>query len=49
MPERALNLHDIQAWLRQAAPSAQLTSDSRRVAPGDVFFAYVATPMGAPI
>ncbi|MDB5822649.1 MAG: UDP-N-acetylmuramoyl-L-alanyl-D-glutamate--2,6-diaminopimelate ligase [Herminiimonas sp.] len=27
-------------WLRQVAPSAQLCSDSRRVAAGDVFLAY---------
>jgi len=46
MPGRVLNLQEIQAWLRQAAPSAQLTSDSRRVAPGDVFFAYVGDADG---
>jgi len=46
MPERVLDLQDIQAWLRQAAPSAQLTSDSRRVVPGDVFFAYVGDADG---
>ena len=28
------------AWIAQAAPGAALASDSRRVRPGDVFFAY---------
>ena len=28
------------AWIAQHAPLAQLVSDSRRVGPGDVFFAY---------
>ncbi|WP_428214319.1 Mur ligase domain-containing protein, partial [Enterococcus casseliflavus] len=37
---------EILAWLRQASPSAQLTSDSRRVAAGDVFFAYVGDADG---
>ncbi|EOA02249.1 UDP-N-acetylmuramoylalanyl-D-glutamate--2,6-diaminopimelate ligase [Herbaspirillum frisingense GSF30] len=46
MSKRVLSLQDILAWLRQAAPSAQLTSDSRRVAPGDVFFAYVGDADG---
>lgn len=46
MPERVLSLQEIQAWLRQAAPNAQLTSDSRRVAAGDVFFAYVGDADG---
>ncbi|WP_343649843.1 UDP-N-acetylmuramoyl-L-alanyl-D-glutamate--2,6-diaminopimelate ligase [Herbaspirillum sp.] len=46
MSPRVLSLQDILAWLRQAAPSAQLTSDSRRVAPGDVFFAYVGDADG---
>ena len=32
--------------VEQASPSAQLTSDSRRVAPGDVFFAYVGDADG---
>lgn len=27
-------------WMRQVAPSAQLTSDSRRVVAGDIFLAY---------
>nr|WP_229474638.1 UDP-N-acetylmuramoyl-L-alanyl-D-glutamate--2,6-diaminopimelate ligase [Pseudoduganella lurida] len=30
----------IAAWIRQAAPNGQLASDSRRIRPGDVFFAY---------
>ncbi len=35
-----MNLHDICAWIAAAAPGGKLVSDSRRVAPGDVFFAY---------
>nr|WP_198982527.1 UDP-N-acetylmuramoyl-L-alanyl-D-glutamate--2,6-diaminopimelate ligase [Herbaspirillum sp. ASV7] len=46
MPERVATLQEIDAWLRQVAPAAQLTSDSRRVAPGDVFFAYVGDADG---
>ncbi|RAM64488.1 UDP-N-acetylmuramoylalanyl-D-glutamate--2,6-diaminopimelate ligase [Herbaspirillum rubrisubalbicans] len=46
MAERVLDLQDILAWLRQVAPSAQLSSDSRRVAPGDVFLAYVGDADG---
>ena len=34
------NLNEILDWLRQFAPAAQLSSDSRSVAPGDVFLAY---------
>jgi UDP-N-acetylmuramoyl-L-alanyl-D-glutamate--2,6-diaminopimelate ligase len=30
----------ISEWIRQAAPGGQLASDSRRIKPGDVFFAY---------
>lgn len=33
-------LADILAWLRAAAPNAQLSSDSRSLAAGDIFFAY---------
>jgi UDP-N-acetylmuramoyl-L-alanyl-D-glutamate--2,6-diaminopimelate ligase len=33
---------DIAAAIRKLAPSAQLASDSRRVKPGDVFFAFAA-------
>ncbi len=33
-------MQDIISWLRQSAPDAQLASDSRRIKPGDVFFAY---------
>jgi len=36
----APSLHDITAWIRAAAPGGRLVSDSRRVKPGDVFFAY---------
>jgi UDP-N-acetylmuramoyl-L-alanyl-D-glutamate--2,6-diaminopimelate ligase len=31
---------DIHQWLREVAPGAQLTTDSRRVRTGDVFLAY---------
>jgi UDP-N-acetylmuramoyl-L-alanyl-D-glutamate--2,6-diaminopimelate ligase len=34
------NLTDVLAWLHAAAPRAQLSSDSRNLAAGDVFFAY---------
>jgi UDP-N-acetylmuramoyl-L-alanyl-D-glutamate--2,6-diaminopimelate ligase len=33
-------MNDIVQWIAKAAPGAALTSDSRRVKPGDVFFAY---------
>jgi len=46
MTFRALRLPAILDWLRQSAPGAQLTADSRRVAPGDVFFAYVGDADG---
>jgi UDP-N-acetylmuramoyl-L-alanyl-D-glutamate--2,6-diaminopimelate ligase len=36
----AMNLPDICQWIRAAAPEGRLVSDSRRVMPGDVFFAY---------
>jgi len=36
----APSLHDIIEWIRAAAPGGRLVSDSRRVKPGDVFFAY---------
>ena len=36
----ALDLNDICQFIRAAAPGGRLVSDSRRVAPGDVFFAY---------
>ncbi|TFW29111.1 UDP-N-acetylmuramoyl-L-alanyl-D-glutamate--2,6-diaminopimelate ligase [Massilia horti] len=36
----AMSLHDICQWIRAAAPGGRLVSDSRRVQPGDVFFAY---------
>lgn len=31
---------EIISWMREAAPNAQLASDSRRIKAGDVFFAY---------
>jgi UDP-N-acetylmuramoyl-L-alanyl-D-glutamate--2,6-diaminopimelate ligase len=34
------NLNEICTWIRAAAPGGRLVSDSRRVGPGDVFFAY---------
>jgi UDP-N-acetylmuramoyl-L-alanyl-D-glutamate--2,6-diaminopimelate ligase len=34
------SLHDICKWIVAAAPGGKLVSDSRQVAPGDVFFAY---------
>ncbi|HEX8601784.1 MAG TPA: UDP-N-acetylmuramoyl-L-alanyl-D-glutamate--2,6-diaminopimelate ligase [Pseudoduganella sp.] len=34
------NTNNIGNWIRQAAPDGQLASDSRRIRPGDVFFAY---------
>jgi UDP-N-acetylmuramoyl-L-alanyl-D-glutamate--2,6-diaminopimelate ligase len=37
---RASIPHDIAAWLREQAPSGQLSGDSRAIAQGDVFFAY---------
>lgn len=41
MPNTKLLTSEILAWLRQAvAPAAQLHSDSRSIANGDVFFAY---------
>lgn len=36
----AMSLNDICQWIRAAAPGGRLVSDSRRVARGDVFFAY---------
>jgi UDP-N-acetylmuramoyl-L-alanyl-D-glutamate--2,6-diaminopimelate ligase len=36
----ARSLHAICEWIRAAAPGAELASDSRRIRPGDVFFAY---------
>lgn len=35
----AISVHELVDWLRATTPSAQLTLDSRRVSPGDVFFA----------
>ena len=34
------NPHQASAWIARVAPGAKLVSDSRRVKPGDVFFAY---------
>ena len=36
----AMSLNEICQWIRAAAPGGRLVSDSRRVARGDVFFAY---------
>ncbi|RZJ84888.1 MAG: UDP-N-acetylmuramoyl-L-alanyl-D-glutamate--2,6-diaminopimelate ligase, partial [Massilia sp.] len=36
----AMSLDNICDWIRAAAPGGRLVSDSRRVAQGDVFFAY---------
>ncbi|HEY1148341.1 MAG TPA: Mur ligase domain-containing protein, partial [Pseudoduganella sp.] len=35
-----MNIKEISDWIKAAAPNAQLASDSRRIKPGDVFFAY---------
>ncbi|MES2534570.1 MAG: UDP-N-acetylmuramoyl-L-alanyl-D-glutamate--2,6-diaminopimelate ligase [Pseudomonadota bacterium] len=40
MPLSTALLDDILAWLRTTAPAAQLSSDSRSIEPGDVFFAF---------
>lgn len=41
MPNEKLLIPEMLAWLRQqVAPAAQLHSDSRSIAKGDVFFAY---------
>ncbi|MDB5961421.1 MAG: UDP-N-acetylmuramoyl-L-alanyl-D-glutamate--2,6-diaminopimelate ligase [Massilia sp.] len=37
-----LKVADIAQWIAKAAPQGALASDSRRVQPGDVFFAYAA-------
>ena len=37
-----LSMNDIINWLRQTAPTAQLSADSRSISPGDVFFAVKA-------
>ena len=36
----SMSMHDIISWINSAAPGAVLASDSRRVTPGAVFFAY---------
>ncbi|MES2151016.1 MAG: UDP-N-acetylmuramoyl-L-alanyl-D-glutamate--2,6-diaminopimelate ligase [Pseudomonadota bacterium] len=36
----ALDINAACQWVRQQAPHGKLASDSRRVTPGDVFFAY---------
>lgn len=40
MPNAALDLSGVAAWLKTQAPAAQLSSDSRSIKLGDVFFAY---------
>ena len=39
-PAGAIGVDDVIAWLHAASPSAQLSSDSRTIAGGDVFIAY---------
>ncbi|WP_371870592.1 UDP-N-acetylmuramoyl-L-alanyl-D-glutamate--2,6-diaminopimelate ligase [Pseudoduganella umbonata] len=34
------DIDKIGNWIREAAPNGQLASDSRRIRPGDIFFAY---------
>ncbi|MCA1324485.1 UDP-N-acetylmuramoyl-L-alanyl-D-glutamate--2,6-diaminopimelate ligase [Herbaspirillum sp. alder98] len=46
MTSRALSVNDIRDWLQANAPGAQLAADSRRIGPGDVFFAYVGDADG---
>ena len=36
----AMKTRAISQWVAQAAPGGKLASDSRRITPGDVFFAY---------
>lgn len=40
MADGTVRIDELVAWLRSVAPSAQLTSDSRLLNAGDVFFAY---------
>jgi UDP-N-acetylmuramoyl-L-alanyl-D-glutamate--2,6-diaminopimelate ligase len=40
MSVNSSQLDTILAWMRSNAPGAQLSSDSRSIAPGDVFIAY---------
>lgn len=40
MSKQPMSHQDACAWIAAAAPNAPLASDSRRVRPGDVFFAY---------
>jgi UDP-N-acetylmuramoyl-L-alanyl-D-glutamate--2,6-diaminopimelate ligase len=40
MTTTTASIAEIADWLRQTAPGARLTCDSRTVTPGDVFFAY---------
>ncbi|OWY26826.1 UDP-N-acetylmuramoyl-L-alanyl-D-glutamate--2,6-diaminopimelate ligase [Herbaspirillum robiniae] len=46
MSSRALEVKDIHDWLQANAAGAQLSADSRAIAPGDVFFAYVGDADG---
>jgi UDP-N-acetylmuramoyl-L-alanyl-D-glutamate--2,6-diaminopimelate ligase len=39
-PAMASDADDVVTWLRATAPAAQLSSDSRGIAPGDVFVAF---------
>ncbi len=40
MTTSTLTVQQIHDWLRSEAPAAQLSADSRRIKPGDVFLAY---------
>ncbi|MBI3284044.1 MAG: UDP-N-acetylmuramoyl-L-alanyl-D-glutamate--2,6-diaminopimelate ligase [Burkholderiales bacterium] len=40
MVHDSLSMNEIVAWLRAVAPAAQLSSDSRAIRQGDVFFAF---------
>ncbi|HEX2529932.1 MAG TPA: UDP-N-acetylmuramoyl-L-alanyl-D-glutamate--2,6-diaminopimelate ligase, partial [Burkholderiaceae bacterium] len=40
MPNVSPHIAEIVAWLQAIAPATQLSSDSRTIAEGDVFFAY---------
>ncbi len=49
MMHKISQLQDVRQWLaRVIQVGAEVVSDSRRVKPGDVFFAYLVTsPMAA--
>ncbi|MGB9109175.1 MAG: Mur ligase domain-containing protein, partial [Telluria sp.] len=39
-PQLTIDVNAICSWIHAAAPGGRLVSDSRRIARGDVFFAY---------